>query len=240
MTTFLIEKRDDYLLDFCNELIIAIKYHNWINNSSDYKYKFSTIDKLKNTNIKSFKKYVPVGSIEFVKEFYKKYYDITLKPINIPNKLKKEAYLLRELYSKPSEIYSDTKYFIKDISDFKKEVDIKIPTIEHFNDGYLISDIMNIISEWRVFVLNDRLIDVKNYAGDPFIVPDAKKIQSMIDDFSGELSSYTLDVAVTECGTAIIEVHQFFSCGLYGFNDYKSLLLMFLRTHLDIINKRFA
>lgn len=44
---------------------------------------------------------------------------------------------------------------------------------------------------------------------------------------------YFLDVG--NSGTFVIECHDFFSCGLYGFADYSKLPHMFYKTFKEII-----
>ena len=51
------------------------------------------------------------------------------------------------------------------------------------------------------------------------------------------MECYTLDVCVTENRerTEIIELHDFFSCGLYGFEDYSVLPIMWISTITDLL-----
>ena len=69
---------------------------------------------------------------------------------------------------------------------------------------------------------SDRLKqEVKNEQDDNFV-------QILI--YSNSPHAYTLDVGVTENGeTVVIEVHDFFSCGLYGFLRTDKLPYMFWR-----------
>jgi hypothetical protein len=66
-------------------------------------------------------------------------------------------------------------------------------------------------------------------------------IKEMIADYKSAPVAYTLDVAVCDShtfaddiGTVVIEVHDFFSCGLYGFNDikYPNMLHRWFREYL--------
>lgn len=78
----------------------------------------------------------------------------------------------------------------------------------------------NIISEWRVFVFNDAIVDAKNYRGDFFVCPDEETVSNMVKAYKNSPRAYTLDVAVTNEGkTVVIECHRFFSCGTYGFGS---------------------
>ena len=58
----------------------------------------------------------------------------------------------------------------------------------------------------------------------------------MINAYADSPYAYTIDVAVLgNKETVLIEVHPFFSCGLYGFADYRVLVDMFIITHKQII-----
>lgn len=75
---------------------------------------------------------------------------------------------------------------------------------------------------------NNKLVGLQNYSGEFDIFPNVNKIKEMISVYNSQPVAYTLDVAITEGNdTVIIEVHDFFSCGLYGFSDHKILPYMF-------------
>lgn len=58
----------------------------------------------------------------------------------------------------------------------------------------------------------------------------------MIEEYKEAPIAYTLDVAITDKGdTVVLEVHDFFSCGLYGFNDYRKLPYMLHRWYVNYI-----
>ena len=73
---------------------------------------------------------------------------------------------------------------------------------------------------------------LSNYSGDFTKFPDVRKIEEMIKEYSDHNApiAYTLDVAVeSDYTTAPIEVHDFFSCGLYGFRDWRLYPIMLSR-----------
>ena len=96
---------------------------------------------------------------------------------------------------------------------------------------------IDIDSEWRVFVFNQTLYGIQNYSGDFTMFPDVKLIKEMIKNYNNN-GAYTLDIGINNDGTFIIECHDFFSCGLYGFSDYKMLPLMFINTWNKLINTK--
>ena len=63
-------------------------------------------------------------------------------------------------------------------------------------------------------------------------------MREMIKLYHSAPGAYTLDVAVLnneKKDTALIEIHHFFSCGLYGFQDYSKLIKMYSITHREIL-----
>lgn len=105
--------------------------------------------------------------------------------------------------------------------------------------NYIISEYVDITSEWRCFVYKNNLVGLANYSGEFTIFPNVFFIQEMIRTYSekGAPVAYTLDVGVGLKGTFVIEVHDFFSCGLYGFMDYKLYPFMLYRWWKEYLNK---
>lgn len=102
---------------------------------------------------------------------------------------------------------------------------------ESFILGMQVSTMLpEILSEWRVFVHNGGIVGCENYIGDPVAFPSGVVLKAMadrLDEHRGSLehdafpATYSFDVAVTLEGTFVIEMHDFFSVGLYGFESVK-------------------
>lgn len=90
-------------------------------------------------------------------------------------------------------------------------------------EGKQISNVVpDIVSEWRIFVdkkdLRGPVVGCENYAGDPIAFPKHDRIMQFIEEYKSSPDIYTLDVMVDRHGsTWVLECHEFFSCGLYGF-----------------------
>lgn len=112
---------------------------------------------------------------------------------------------------------------------------------------YVCSEVLDIIySEYRVLVFNDVVRGVQYYSGfrvsrdcldvsvrnelvstcdGVLSFPDAEVIKNIVEDIKEYRKThlfpkaYTLDIAVTPKGTVLLEVHNFISCGTYGFCD---------------------
>ena len=178
---------------------------------------------------------VPVGSIEFVEAYLRKMYGIEkMVPLLVPIQLDIPEYLGRkdalvcsksELRDKASE-WGAEEVFLKSASQLKCDYtgvyDIRKDTLPSDKEMY-ISEVLNIFSEWRVFVSNERIVGVKHYLGDPWAMPDKSVVYQMVREYTDCPAAYTLDVAVAadlysgKPSTVVIEVHPFVSCGLYGF-----------------------
>lgn len=119
---------------------------------------------------------------------------------------------------------------------------------------YVCSGVLDTIySEWRVLVHEDKVVGIQYYSGfqsydtdtgysshqsGVLDFPDSDMITSLTEDIKryrllGGIfpKSYTLDVAVTPRGTALLEVHNFVSCGTYGYFD--SNLIWMYRDGID-------
>lgn len=211
--------------DFSFTLLESIEYQNWIRNDKSFKVRF--------TNEKTYPDYVPIGSVEFVSKYLYDYYKLTPKPINIPTELIDKYYTGRNIINGTEKDITGEK-FVKSNDTFKSFAEICTSAPE---GNYQISDIINIDSEWRSFVYKGKLVGLQNYSGDFEIFPNVSKIKEMIEAYKQQPISFTLDVAITNNNTIVMEVHDFFSCGLYGFSDHKILPFMFSKWFHSFINK---
>lgn len=230
--------------DFSYELTQAIRYHKWYAGNKeehDY-YNYTITDDIFEYD---FTDYIPIGSVEFVQKFYKKYHNINnIKPINIPELLNKFEYLQRKVWKleiKDKTINAgDKPIFVKDNSKIKGFTDIVKPNCGYPAGDWIISEIVDdIISEWRSFVFNGKLVGLQNYSGDFLSFPNAAIIYDMIYDYKNSPRAYTIDVGINSSNkTFLIEIHHFWSCGLYGFADHRIIPQMFISSHKEILNRK--
>lgn len=244
--------------DFVFEMEHAIDYYTW-KEPGTMTCKYISIEQLEEWE--GLGEYIPVGTIEFVYKFI----DTQIKtngskeicPLNVPVEL--FPYAGRNIYnfsldSVDSRIKVYEKLKEKDVIWIKSNDQIKSPNngpyspqniIDKslFPDGeYQISeDVDDLVSEYRCFVYNDRLVGIQYYSGEFTCFPDVSQIMSILTDYQYSYGygsapqAFTLDVGVTKTNkTIVMEVHEFYSCGLYGFSDYNVLPYMFVRTFNDI------
>lgn len=114
--------------------------------------------------------------------------------------------------------------FLKKADRLKEFTSLGVPSLylDTLPEGtYVVSDAIDIISEYRVMVSNTVIVGVQPYAGDPLVFPNVETLQNMVKEYSkceDRPLAYSLDVAITENGdTVILEVHPFASLGTYGF-----------------------
>lgn len=136
-------------------------------------------------------------------------------------------------------------FFIKPLEDTKlftgfvaaSEIDfIRLQDLQN-DTKVLISEVIDIKSEFRCFVNRKTLIDVKQYNGDFKIFPDINIIEQAIQDFTNQPISYTLDFAKLKDGSMeLIEINDGYSLGYCGIHPYSYCRLLEDRW-FEIINK---
>lgn len=248
--------------DFSYELIDSCKYQNWFYREECNNVYLTTdgvnavnIEGYEITVEELMERFhneiVPVGTIEFVQNIMHKYHNKEyIKPINIPEELDKFEYVRRGIHRAESKeqllkimdtlLYSNGA-FIKSETECKrgfngrytfKEIDNISDVYGIQEDRYIISTLIDIKSEWRVFIYRGEILDCRQYEGEWFDRFDSHFIKETVKAYTNCPPAYTLDVALLKDGKmAVIEVHNFISCGLYGFTSGKHIPQMFERAY---------
>lgn len=201
---------------------------------------------------------IPIGDIGFVSKYLKEAYGIDKEnPIEIPKYLRAEEFLKRKYDIVTwDKLPEHGTYFIKDVSQLKKfgaVVNTSYEPIKEWFEApklefstqlvldkshlFQVSEVFNIQSEYRVYVCGGNIEAISNYNGDVTLLPDMnliKKAVGLINLHEKWLKSYTIDVMVGPMGTAIIEVHNFASVGLYN-TLWGSSLIYAYRDGLDYL-----
>jgi hypothetical protein len=202
---------------------------------------------------------VPVGSVEFVRGFLKHYHGLEPKPVNVPEELCNFHFTKRTIVNVAEhevdewiktlikrtgeKIFIKSNDVIKGYNRFLPETGMVFgggQPVDRPAGNYQISTLIDIKSEWRAFVFKGILVGLQNYAGDFTIFPNVTSIKVMVDAYKSAPVAYTLDVGVNkESGTFVIECHDFFSCGLYGFANLGILPAMFSQWFHQFLSKKF-
>lgn len=238
------DKLDIELTVLKNELLKQKYVHQFIVKGMDY-FENNTIYP-KDINIKEI---IPVGSIDFVSKYLKNVHNIQkMNPIEVPNELRLDKFLGRKYkIVKAEDIPKEGYYFLKDVSELKNftysgkmeyffydeifdKPKSKFDTRLHLNKNHLfeVSEVVNILSEYRVCILQDKIQGIQFYNGDPTIMPspdEIKKIKEMVLRYTLNKSrpgAYALDVAIIKSNNnigrdlIILESCPFTSLGTYG------------------------
>ena len=73
------------------------------------------------------------------------------------------------------------------------------------------------ISEWRVSVLRNKILNVANYKGAPLRFPDVTTVQAAIEAFTERPIAFAMDWGITAAGqTMLVEVNDGYAMGNYG------------------------
>lgn len=182
---------------------------------------------------------VPIGTIEYVTKALGNVGFTHQQPIEIPKYLQTEEFLKRDYkIGTWKDIPKMGNWFIKDASTLKNfsictdmtyfysdELFDYVPKTKFDNtlslskaSDYVISSPYNIQAEYRVYVIGEVIEHIVLYDGSPLCQPDIKLIQKAVNLINYNekwLTSYSLDIMVGPKGTAIVEVHNFNSLGLY-------------------------
>ena len=159
-----------------------------------------------------------------------RYLGIEVPPaIDYPDELK--AYFGREI--KIIETINEIKIpsFVKPIN--HKEFNGRV--VREFKDliGVIdtpmyTSEIINIETEYAVYVINGEISGIKHYKGDPYIPLNKRIVEECIEKYKNCPASYRIDFGVTDLNkTVVVEVNDGYSSGNYGLSDitYAKFLL---------------
>lgn len=98
-----------------------------------------------------------------------------------------------------------------------------------FDGPILVQPEIDIVSEYRVYVNCQRIVDIKHYSGDPLIFPDPNQIKKCVEYSNKVLDnhSFTLDFGVRSDGvTDLIEVNDGWAIGNYGLEPQQYYLFV--------------
>ena len=176
---------------------------------------------------KDFTNVIPIGTIPFINSWLEKYYNKTMFAMEIPRCLWHSRFLHRTygIVTK-SGLPKFNRYFVKNLNHLKSGTFVgdMVKWWSSYSydyedtDFFVLSSELDILSEWRVYVIRKELVNMCHYDGDPLTFPNTTIIQQAINICNEDKyvpNSYTLDVAVTTSGTCLLEIHPFTSIGLY-------------------------
>lgn len=170
---------------------------------------------------------IMIGSVQSTKLFF------ILNDLKVPDHLgyptELNNFYHREITKKTiKELGSDYPYFIKPVSIklFTGDIIYSGSMKKLFTDYYdgvkpdteiYVSEVVDIISEYRCFIHKDKIVGVHYYSGDFWRYPNISIVEDMVSSYDSSPISYTIDVAVTENDeTIIVELNDMWAIGSYG------------------------
>jgi hypothetical protein len=186
--------------------------------------------------------HIIVGSIRTVLYSFKKMGASVPVPIDYPEKLQKHLYRTTSLTT-----YSDATsnvfqgetfepFFLKPannhkrfpgtaISEFKDLIPLAPYQIDKDEICY-VSSVLDFLSEWRVYVLQGRILKACHYRGNPTLFPCGSGLDRMLSDYSDAPAAYAIDVGLVHTGkclptTVLIEINDAFALGNYGLDPHR-------------------
>lgn len=235
MADYILQKDDNVLTIeqmIIKEKLDALKFQ--------HSYKEMSLYELKNAPSRiELMGMIPIGTIEFVTTYLHDMYGVEKEnPIEIPEYLRKEEFLHRDYkITTWDNIPRNGRYFVKNASRLKDfsylgemnnfiTDDIFCEEKDDFesslrlskNDLYVVSSEFDAKAEYRVYVIDNKIEAIACYNGSCLLMPDVAMLNKAVyyihhnEQF---LKSYTIDIMVNKEETAIIEIHNFTSVGLY-------------------------
>jgi hypothetical protein len=193
-----------------------------------------------------------VGSVEFMREVFKR---IGLDDVRLPMNSDREHEIIT-LGEAHERVAKGEKIFIKPI-------EIKLFT-GLVLDGMIYASLANlpqdtkvmaykpfdkkILSEWRIYVHNKKIVDARNYSGDFMIIPIKSWLDKKITSLDNFPCAYTIDVGLLESNgfdfedstynvePILIEFNDLWALGNYGMPNDLYLQLLQDR-YFEIVKK---
>lgn len=174
-----------------------------------------------------------VACIEDTVAFFNRLGITIPKPLNIPAELNTTEFLRREVKVKTLQEFYDSwngeyPIFIKPYDKvklfaggvikkaFSKEQFYELPP----DTKVMVSDYIDMSSEYRCFVNRGKLVGLKHYNTDFTLFPDIKFIYKAIEAYKSAPISYSLDFSISDAGeTSVIEANDGWSLGSYGLDS---------------------
>lgn len=186
--------------------------------------------------------YGSIQDILFYLSFLKKEYNYTSYPIELDKYLKRfvsqcffktiKKQNIKNLFIKPTKLKQFTGFVLTgEFSDYLQMVNVSD------NDLVWLSSKINLLAEYRVFVYDKQILDIKPYRGDCSLGFNLETVKSMISDYKTAPIAYALDIGITDNkNTVLVEMNDGFSLGAYGLStiEYGKIIVNRWRELLNI------
>jgi hypothetical protein len=188
-----------------------------------------------------------IGSVEATVKFFELCGVSIPKYIGYPESLR--SFLSRKIIKTTfNDSGNDYPYFVKPSDDvklftgdiIKSDKDKQMLLDFNFcdvNTPIYKSEIVDFVSEYRIFVSKGEIRGIKHYRGDFKKFIDIDIVRSMVELYKDCPSAFTLDVGLTSDGrTLLVEVNDMWAIGSYGL-DGNTYALLCVRRMKEILRK---
>lgn len=220
--------------EFGCSVVEAVNEQLWLHPDSGLSFSMQTSCCFEKDGLKP--DVVPVGSVEFCLAWYRGMGAGLIRPLNIPKCL--WPMVKRTIFEGDGQAAADASgaYFAKDVNRIKAPWNGPYRASLGAHRMQFAQIVPDIVAEWRCFVSKGAIVDVRCYAGDPWRIPEKEYCKQAAATLGQTNPAFTLDVLVRENGeTDLLECHDFFACGLYGFSDGRMLLRMLRDTQRHLL-----
>lgn len=188
-------------------------------------YKLITFEELQSGKFDNLiKSHCFAGSVEFMREVFNR---VNIKDPRVPLNSDRN-HVIRTLKEIRQDVSNGVEWFVKptQIKLFTGLVvdQLTISSLKDFDDALevMIYDVFpsKILSEWRCYIHNNKIVDVRNYSGDLFSMIGYPFINSIINKYKDTFPiAYTIDVGVLKHDNVVIEFNDMWAIGNYGISN---------------------
>lgn len=118
----------------------------------------------------------------------------------------------------------ETKIFTGKV--IKKQADLIGINVD-MNYPIWISEVVEIVAEWRAFIIDKEIIGIQKYKGKYGVVYDYDVVEKAVKAWDNSPAAYVLDIGLTKSGeTVVVEINDGFSVGFYGLEPCKAAMFL--------------
>lgn len=190
-----------------------------------------------------------IAWIPVLQKIFKAY---NIKPLNLEIPLNcypflKRAYKVITMKEVYKEISYNPPFFIKPYDKHKLFNGVKVNSLVDLiplkniksNEKIIYSEVVNIISEYRFFILNNEIIGCSYYKGDSLKFPNIEFVKEILRNIQHYPIAFSIDIWIKEDGKNIlIETNDSFALGAYNLDYFSYSKIIEERWYDLFINKK--
>lgn len=180
--------------------------------------------------------YIPVGTVEFVKE-YSRIKNITL-PDNISYPIELVNFLNRSIWQSSYAMVKDYQFVKpKNTKVFTGAIKKDITETVDDDEPVWVSDSMIFTAEFRFYIIDKEIVGYSRYDDgndNDDISPNVNTVKQMVAEYTESPIGYSIDVGIVYDKTVLVEVNDGWSLGLYPWGTMTN------DKYVELITKRWC